>query len=102
MVSLAYHPPKNTSNPLALFFATMATFAALAANLRHVLTVLAYLFAAFTTGFASFLRGEFMSCTLLMGGLPPLTGDRLLFFRIHGSKSTFISRHTITLLFAFC
>jgi hypothetical protein len=62
-------------------------FAAFLAYLGHMLAVLAYGFTAFASGFASFLRGEFVSVAAFVRGASAFAGDFALLGFVHTRKA---------------
>lgn len=76
----------------------MRRFAALLADFRHMLTILADGFAAFTPRLTRFLRVKLMSASALMRGFAALAGDFALLLIIHRSESAFVRSTLISLI----
>src|SRR5579884_3595357 len=81
--------------------AAMGVFAALAADLRHVLSVLADGLAALAAGLTGLFGVELVGGALLVRGLTALAGDAALLVVVHRSKASAICVVCHTLLLPF-
>jgi hypothetical protein len=66
---------------------TLALFAAFLSYLRHVLAILAHAFSSFATGFARFLRREFVRTTAFVRGTTAFAGYFTLLGFVHACKA---------------
>jgi len=74
----------------------MRCLTALASDPCHVLPILAHHFASLAAGLGGFFRVKFVSRSFFVGSFSSLAGNFTLFFFVHGSKPTFLRRHSFS------